>query len=869
MIEGEEQELILNTLAEQPQEEIRTLEEDIYVIGVESLNGQAGDLTLKNINGEDLVGEGNIALQTPLTETQMDAVDSGIDSTKVAQIATNAGDITTLQNTKQDNLTQTQLNAVNSGIDQTKVAQIATNTGNIASNTNRISTIEGKIPSAASSSNQLTDKNYVDNSIATNTANYISDNGQPFQSYADLVAYSGTLTNNDYAFVVSTDAAGNLLYTRYKYNASQNLWAEEYTIANPTFTSDQWASINSGVTANDVSQIGTNKTDIATLTTSKQDALSQTQLDAVNSGINATKVQQIADNTTAIATKQDKLVAGTNIQIAADGKTISATDTKYTAGTGLTLTGTQFSVTEPVPAGFFTDTASTQEGEGTQFTLNNTTDAPIDGVELKGNTTQTTYTGKNLFKYTAITSAIRCSYTDTDGKIVCTATGDNPSLTVSVVQIPTGTYTCSGSLSGVTASPRDLNNASLGVNFSSLPKTIATTATMGYITFYSSATTGQTFTIDLFDFQIEAGSTATAYEPYVGGLASPNPDFPQLVQTVTGSQTVSVVGKNLWGGFTSPFSRTAGTVNFTTNADGTIYASGTASSTAFSINNTEATTNNLFKTLPAGTYRVSSKDSAPSGVEIRVNKLSDGSVIATAPTSFTLTETTNVFVGLRVASGTNISTTVCPQIELGSATTYEPYQGGSYGVNLGSMELCKIGTYQDYIYKSGSDWYVHRAIGKTVLDGTEDWFKSGTSAIDRFGVPNTYFGSVTSMSSSTTISDHFRYNSGAIYGTYHISGTNVYFDYTPNGTTTKDQWVSWLSSNHTTVYYVVGTPTDTQITDADLIADLEALAGSSTYAPQTNYATAGTGTNLPVILTVEVFKNNYAGLLARLEKAGA
>lgn len=34
---------------------------------------------------------------------------------------------------------------------------------------------------------------------------------------------------------------------------------------------------------------------------------------------------------TELAKKQDKLIAGNNIQIANDGKTISATDTTYTA----------------------------------------------------------------------------------------------------------------------------------------------------------------------------------------------------------------------------------------------------------------------------------------------------------------------------------------------------------------------------------------------------------------------------------------------------------------------------------------------------------------------------------------------------------
>lgn len=47
---------------------------------------------------------------------------------------------------------------------------------------------------------------------------------------------------------------------------------------------------------------------------------------------------------TLLGAKQNTLVAGTNIQIAADGVTISATDTTYTAGTGLNLNDTTFSV---------------------------------------------------------------------------------------------------------------------------------------------------------------------------------------------------------------------------------------------------------------------------------------------------------------------------------------------------------------------------------------------------------------------------------------------------------------------------------------------------------------------------------------------
>lgn len=51
---------------------------------------------------------------------------------------------------------------------------------------------------------------------------------------------------------------------------------------------------------------------------------------------------------TALSGKQDVLTAGTNIQI--NGTTISATDTTYTAGNGLTLTGAEFSADTSVLA---------------------------------------------------------------------------------------------------------------------------------------------------------------------------------------------------------------------------------------------------------------------------------------------------------------------------------------------------------------------------------------------------------------------------------------------------------------------------------------------------------------------------------------
>lgn len=93
--------------------------------------------------------------------------------------------------------------------------------------------------------------NYVNSSVATNTANFIGT----FNSVAELEAYSGTVTNNDYAFVISTDSDGNTVYNRYKYNGETEAWAFEYALNNSSFTAAQWAAINSGLTSSDKTTI--------------------------------------------------------------------------------------------------------------------------------------------------------------------------------------------------------------------------------------------------------------------------------------------------------------------------------------------------------------------------------------------------------------------------------------------------------------------------------------------------------------------------------------------------------------------------------------------------------------------------------------
>lgn len=162
--------------------------------------------------------------QDSLSTAQLSAVNSGIDSTKVAQIATNTNDISSLQSNKadkattlagygitnaytktevdtalsgkQNNLDTTQMAAVNSGANTTNIGQIATNTSDIG-------TINGKIPSAASTSNQLADKNYVDtadNNLQSQIDAIVSSSDvfDIVGTYAELQAYDiSTVPVND------------------------------------------------------------------------------------------------------------------------------------------------------------------------------------------------------------------------------------------------------------------------------------------------------------------------------------------------------------------------------------------------------------------------------------------------------------------------------------------------------------------------------------------------------------------------------------------------------------------------------------------------------------------------------------------------
>ena len=212
-----------------------------------------------------IVENGEQAITGPVLQDVLDSMVETLDSLRSLADEQLAGAIAGKQDTISDLATirsgaaagATAYQKPSTGIPASDLAQAVRDSLALAnSSIQSLAPVTDLIPAAASVNNQLADKAFVNSSISTNTAYYISDNGQPFSSLADLEAYSGPLTNNDYAFVVGTDQDGNTIYTRYKYNASTGVWGAEYVLNNSSFTAVQWAAINSGITAELVTAFG-------------------------------------------------------------------------------------------------------------------------------------------------------------------------------------------------------------------------------------------------------------------------------------------------------------------------------------------------------------------------------------------------------------------------------------------------------------------------------------------------------------------------------------------------------------------------------------------------------------------------------------
>lgn len=330
-------------------------------------------------------------------------------------------------------------------------------------------------------------------------------------------------------------------------------------------------------------------------------------------------------------------------------------------------------------------------GEGTDLNLVNTEDGGsfID-LELKGQTEQQTYSGKNLFdkaNANVFNGFINGDVlkTSNDTRIIYISCKSNTTYTIQKENEGTQNRFCVFTTNETIANNVSILNyvgSKTGANNNQY-LTITTPSGAKYLGVFCYIST-DTLTLEevLNTIQIEEGSTATSYEPYVGGTPSPNPLYPQEINVVTGNNTITI----------------------------------------------------------------SNEDSS---------------------------------------------------------------QTQTYPINLGTLELCKINVFQDYIYQENGTWYKHSEIGKT-----------------------------TDTSGSTSITINAMLSDGDIYSYY--------------GGTVNNQTITYDSaiSDTNTIYYQLETSTETEITDTNLISQLEALYAANTYLSETNIITSG---DLQPIIYVQTY----------------
>lgn len=377
----------------------------------------------------------------------------------------------------------------------------------------------------------------------------------------------------------------------------------------------------------------------------------------------------------------------------------------------------------------------TQTKTGVNITFNGSFADEFVGLKMLGDTTQQTYTGKNKFDDT----------TATDTQYGLTVSGDTNGFTINgtigtsegrifigEATLPAGTYTVMLEyLSGLGESKGWLYTTKTGwarptttemVVSSSSPRlnttfTLTEQATI-YYGFYAVA--GRSYTDFKARMSIVSGSTADFdYEPYVGGTYSPNPDYPQEVNVVSGTQTITV---------------------------------------------------------------------------------SDG--------------------------GSNSET---------------------YTLALGSIELCKIGTYQDYIYKSGDDWFVHKEIKKRNLTDYKDlaWWVSGTHVVkinwatlgdSDFVKPNNIDTAGFMISNYFTNTTSRNLYDGTVAVGCGIGNDGLYFS---NNDWSVNDFKTFITNNTVYIYNVLATATDTQITDSTLVGQLDAVVSGGSYNGNTIISVSG------------------------------
>lgn len=334
----------------------------------------------------------------------------------------------------------------------------------------------------------------------------------------------------------------------------------------------------------------------------------------------------------------------------------------------------------------------------------------------------------------------------------------------------------------------------------------------------------------------------------------PTPDTPVEIQRVTGNNKVVVSNKNLWG------EEEHGTIDESTGID--IY------------NSNRWRTKGYIKVNSNTSYTLSS-DASNNIYYIFYYYNKDKTFIKSealiGKTSATSTSPSNCeYLRCVIADTVSIKTTQ-RQIEQGdTATSYVPHKEQVYELDLGNIELCKIGNYQDYFYNNNNKWYKREVIGSVTLDGLNWTAEKISNDIYRMISTKSIFKGENEVSKISELFCNI-YKKGSANTTYlKQTGINLYknfiyvYDSNYNTSTSVDSFKTMLKEKNAILYGILPEPRDIEITDTTLISQLEALKKAMSYTEQTNISQINN--DIPFILKVTALAS-YNSRIVALENA--
>lgn len=429
-----------------------------------------------------------------------------------------------------------------------------------------------------------------------------------------------------------------------------------------------------------------------------------------------------------------------------------------------------------------------------------------------------TATSKNFLSFTPATgtnlNGLTSAYNSTTGVITITGTSTTNWSNVSTrfyVDKPAGTYTLS---TGSTSSKHtkalriyleDGTYIDRIININATKITFTTTKRIASFYVYLAGFSSNTSFNESFTLQLESGSTATEFEKFGG------------------SQVYELnLGKNLF----DKSSVVAGAVL----TDGT-----------FDPSYTDARTSVYIQVEPYTTYTISGR---PGGWGVQAQYKADKTFIGRASGS-TFTTPGNCHWVRVMCYASDLGTV---QLEKGSASS-------TYAAYFEPIKLFDTSGSRDYIFPQGDDWFIHKEIGEGTLDGSEWWGEASgtyfTTKISDYATSGNiplsrYYEGVSNVAGAGSCP------TGKIAFINRISDLRFYIRDTASFPTVTDL-TTWLTNNNMVVNYVLGTPTNTKITNTALISQLNAIRSAALYGNKTEISVSSL--NLIPEITVDYWEN--------------